>query len=362
MKQQCEFICGAANTVASSICWAQLESADSDSREIVAYCVDNLVAIVDVSKSLVTETLRGHNGRINVLKATKKYLVSASEDATVRLWSMGNDFVWGECAVLAGVMRSSIIALACIDLASGTLVVASDVSGRLAVWFKGVLSQSFAVLQVVDMPAAQMPHDLHLDQLPALGTESRAAGSILDFPDVLLFIGSVDTRIHVRIASQQAMRSALQSSQERKDLQSTADYSSTGVFNLVGMLAGHEEWVTCLASVRIDSSTLLLASGSKDSKIRLWRLAFSHRSAAPSATQGAEQEVNFDKFNLNEEDDEDDEGVLDVEGGVLLEPDESSSEARLVFTCPGGTPSGSSFRDVSISYFILFIATIAKNR
>ena len=94
MRQRCEYISGAANTVASSVCWTQLLLSHEETREIVAYCVDNLVAIVDVSKSVVTETLRGHTGRINVLKATKSFLVSASEDTTVRVWSVDKQLGW----------------------------------------------------------------------------------------------------------------------------------------------------------------------------------------------------------------------------------------------------------------------------
>lgn len=338
MKQQCEYISGAANTVASSVCWTQLRSADLETREIVAYCVDNLVAIVDVSKSLVTETLRGHTGRINVLTATQSYLISASEDSTVRVWSMGSNAEWEEYAVLSGLMRSSIIALACLNLASGILIVASDVTGRVIVWLKETQNKSFHVLQVMDMPAAQMPHDLHLAALPALGIDgANTAGNILNASDVLLFIGSVDTRIHIRVASQQRMRSIIETRDESKNDGNAVDYFSTGIFNLVGMLTGHEEWVTCLASARVENNSLLLASGSKDTKIRLWRLAFSPRSSIP---HGAELEVvNLDKFNLNDEDyDEDDEGILDApEGVVTLEPDESLSEARLIFAAPCGS-------------------------
>ena len=39
-----------------------------------------------------------------------------------------------------------------------------------------------------------------------------------------------------------------------------------------GVLSGHEEWITSLSVIQVSSTVLLLASGSKDNKIRLWRL------------------------------------------------------------------------------------------
>lgn len=348
MRQHCEYISGAANTVASSICWTQFQHLHTDFTEIIAYCIDNLVAIVDVSKSVVTETLRGHTGRINVLKATKSLLISASEDSTIRVWKISESLRWVEDSVLSGVMRSSIIALSCLDTSSGILIAASDVTGRLVLWLKGHQSDVFTVLQIIDMPPAQMPHDLHLTEVPGnVPHDSRNA------PDILLFIGSVDTRIHMRIASQQSMRSVLSDCGEtnRKELKNPAGPQSTcsSIFNLVGVLAGHEEWVTCLASMRADNRTLLLASGSKDTKIRLWRVVFTPRTSTASCTESFTND--FNRFNIhmneNEEEEEDDEddGTDNKEGIIELEPDESLSEARLMFNTPCGKMECSIFLD-----------------
>ena len=345
MRQHCEYISGAANTVASSVCWTQVQLSDACSREIIAYCVDNLVAIVNVSKSVVTQTLRGHTGRINVLKSTKSLLISASEDSTIRIWNIGVKMNWELVDTLSGVMRKSIIALSCLDTACGILIVASDITGRVAIWLKGHQSNLFSVLQIIDMPAAQMPHDLHLTEVP--GNDSR---SVPNAPDVLLFIGSVDTRIHIRAASQQVLTNALNACQEINNGESKnlAHHNPTGfsVFNVVGLLVGHEEWVTCLTSVKADNRTILLASGSKDSKIRLWRIAFNPCTYVTGSTQQLTTESNKFAIHVDDNDEDEDDDDADMKEGLIkLEPDESVSEARLMFNTPCGRLECSIFLD-----------------
>jgi elongator complex protein 2 len=329
MKYRSEFICGGANTVASSACWTRFQQLSTETKEVVAYCVDNLIAVVDVSKSVVTETLRGHIKRINVLKASKNYLISASEDSTVRVWNYGQNCSWEKYAVLSGVMNSSIIALSCLDTAFGLLIAAADVSGRVAIWSKRNSDDDFIVLQVVDMPSAQMPHELHLSELPGTGPLSSTAKPPSG-PDILLLIGSVDTRVHIRLASQQNILSCLNTPKNSPEI------SSSGIFKLVGTLPGHEEWITCLATVVSESRTLLLASGSKDAKIRIWRLSLSPQSSTGISTD-LQQLDKFKELDIADEDKDEEEDALDApEGAIEMEPDESLSEARLMFVTPSG--------------------------
>ena len=329
MKYRSEFICGGANTVTSTVCWTHFQQLSSENNEVVAYCVDNLIAVVDVSKSVVTGTLRGHTKRINVLKASKNFLISASEDSTIRVWDHGRISSWENHAVLSGVMSSSIIALSCLDTACGLLIAAADVSGRVAIWSKRNLDDEFVILQVVDMPSAQMPHELHLSELPGSGPTGTTA-KISTESDVLLLIGSVDTRIHIRLASQQNILSCLNTPK------SSPEISSSGIFKLVGTLPGHEEWITCLATAMSDSRTLLLASGSKDAKIRIWRISLSQQSSIGISTD-LQQLDKFKELDVADEDKDEEEDALDApEGAIEVEPDESLSEARLMFVTPSG--------------------------
>lgn len=320
MKVDLDFIAGAANTIASSICWTIVRSSPLELTEIIAYSLNNLIAIVDVHTSKVTQTLRGHKGRINVLKASRCYLISGGQDGDVRLWNMGLDSIWQEVANLSGLMHSSIVALSCLDIASGLLIAASDASGKVVIWLKTVLSSEFTVLQVIDMPPAQMPHDLLLVELPtSTSSVDRAAFQ----PDILLFIGSVDARIHIRVASQENMKII---SNDSINKQHEEDIS---LFKVAGYVAGHEEWVTCLASMMVDDRTLLLASGSKDSKIRIWRVVLS-----PISSKLLTELNDFKSLRLDEEDEEEEEDAIEADGAVELDPDESLSEARLIFETP----------------------------
>lgn len=329
MKYRSEFICGGANTVASSACWTRFEQLPTGNKEVVAYCVDNLVAVVDVSKSVVIETLRGHTKRINVLKASKNFLISASEDSTIRVWNHGQNSSWEKYAVLSGVMSSSIIALSCLDATCGLLIAAADVSGKVAIWSKRNSADEFVILQIVDMPSAQMPHELHLSELPGSGPMGAAAKMSIE-SDILLLIGSVDTRVHIRLASQQNILSCLNTPK------STPEISSSGIFKLVGTLPGHEEWITCLATIVSDSRTLLLASGSKDAKIRIWRISLSPQSSISISTD-LQQLDKFKELDIADEDKDEEEDALDAQDGAIdIEPDESLSEARLMFVTPSG--------------------------
>lgn len=333
MKYDCEAITGGANTVASSVCWTRFDCHSSEAIEIVAYCVDNLIAIVDVSKSIVTETLRGHSKRVNALKSTKNYLVTASEDATVRIWNLNDDGKWKQHVVLLGIMRSSIITLSCLDTVSGLLIAASDVTGRVAIWLKPNESNTFSAIQVMDMPPSQMPHDVHLAVSPGSGPVGGDAKHIGD--DVLLFLGGVDSRIHIRIASQQNISNSLTIVNNANA--GNLMMSSEDVFKAVGVLAGHEEWVTCLASVAADSRTLLLSSGSKDAKIRIWRLCNSSRPSIASNSSDLQKINEYNNLKLEDEDEEEVDETDAPEGIVELEPDESLSEARLKFDTPSGS-------------------------
>lgn len=326
MIHSCELINGAANTVASSACWSRFSSHQYHEKEVIAYSLDNLIAIVDPLKSSVVETLRGHDKRINALKSSRNFLVSASEDTTVRIWRIREDETWEQHSALSGIMRSSVIALACLDAAGGVIVAASDVSGRLAVWFKGSSTEAFTIIQVVDMPAAQTAHELHLTESPGFVCTTAAVKSQFE-PDILLFIGSVDTKIHIRLASLQNISTTL--------VIGEGSHETREVFKSVGTLPGHEEWITCLASVRIDNQTILLASGSKDCKIRLWRIHFLFKNGTADASKTPLLD-NFDKLCVEDDDDEDEDEELDAkEGTQELEPDESLSEARLIFSTTG---------------------------
>lgn len=327
MDVKCDFISGAANTTSSSVAWLPHSPSTGDG-EVVAYCVHNLIAVVDFTTFTVTETLRGHTGRINCLTCTESFLVSCDNDGTVCVWTRRGSSSWIPYKVLKGFTNQSLVALSCLDTVYGLLVATSDAAGSTFMWLcpKNQTSSLasdpiFITLDSFVMPPAQMPHALHLAVVPCPANNAAIVDS--NSTHIFLFIGSVDARIHIRLA---LAENILNRAKQPDD-----GHLQTAIFHPVGALVGHEEWVTTLASVAIDDSTIMVASGSQDSKIRLWRVAMgsvgtqqgaaSERITAIALTDGGEEE---------EEDEED--TVLDApEYAVELAPDESLSEARLMF-------------------------------
>ena len=344
MDISCTFISGAANTTSSSVVWLPGKNCN-----VIAYSIHNVIAIVDFVTSRVMETLRGHDGRINCLVCTESFLVSCSEDSSVRVWKQQNS-TWIAYKKLHGFSNKSIVALSCIDTTYGLMVAAADAKGSTFIWLcprdqnPASIEPLFLVLDTFVMPPAQMPHALHLTEIPTASTVS--GNSDVTYPHVFLFIGSVDARIHIRLALTDSIMNRIKVGLTTTTSSSNSTTSTTAptpaTFHTMGTLFGHEEWVTTLCSVVMDDHTIMIASGSQDSKIRLWRIVLStpvalaaagssgsSRTGGLSATTPVLAEYNHSNV---EEDDEEDDVVLDApDYAVELCPDESLSEARLMF-------------------------------
>eukprot|EP01034_Spumella_vulgaris_P028955 gene28953-35916_t len=124
-------------------------------------------------------------------------------------------------------------------------------------------------------------------------------------------------------------------------MNSTTKGTTSGLFRSVGTLSGHEEWVTCLSAVIVDDKTLMLASGSQDSKIRVWKITAQQQTANTSSVSAITEGVatlqvsrqDDDEVDDIEDDDEEEEG----QGGAApIDEEESLSEARLQFIGENG--------------------------
>ena len=369
----CEFICGATNTVTSPICWINfLNPTDSHkSYDVIAYCMHNLVSIVDLSTFQVTQTLRGHSGRINTIKSTSSYVITCSDDSTIRVWKIGIDAFspWYEFAVLDDHKKTSIMTVACLENDFGTFVVSANVSGSLSVWLKSDSSdvntsylKEFTLIETSVYSPSQMPHELLIAELPTCQQDSlniihQKQTKTKNFPDIVIFIGCVDAKIHLRVASASNILNKINSTVTEEEINNIQCPDSV-IFKPVGHLSGHEEWITTLSAIHITdmnsiggvhnshqdsgddvsnnrSNALILASGSQDSKIRLWKF-----NVSPSTTieKGGKSMVStklneFEEEEFQNVDEDEDEVLLDApDDAVQLAPDEELGEARLVFT------------------------------
>ena len=291
-----EFISGAANTSGHSVLWLGRDSSTAD-YDTLAYACSNLVCMVRHSQEAtrVTCSLARHNGRVNALAFTQRAsewtLFSAADDGRVLAWRRDQCEDWGAVAEID--FKAPLMLVTAVASVAGELLFVAD--GQGSVYGLTLLDgeSSFEQLQTLAFPPAQTPNEVHACALSADVTG--------------LFIGGVDGHIHIYAGRT--------SSLIRR--QSRLEY--------VGMLSGHEDWVTCIDHCLIQEG-LHFASGSQDGKIRLWRVSVS--STSEQRGQIADSSDPQITENDLEEDEEEEEGA---EGKDVLTTEESTGEARLVF-------------------------------
>lgn len=320
MQHQSLFTCGAVNTVSDGLLWVPLLCEGRSRGSFVAYAVHNLVAIVELRTKTVVRTLRVSPSVVTAIRYCSfsasglVVLVCACEDGSVHVWTHSchdSLSVWN-CANSLDGLEGSTAALDCFALGDNALVTAADSKGNVFVWLVAVGEPALAIrVSQFRLPPAQMAKSLLISELPSLGAA----------PNLLLVVGSVDARIHLYAAK--ASETALLTGTINAAVPVCPLFSSAGV------VSGHEEWVTCLSALHIDSKSMFVASGSQDSKIRVWQIkAQLVNSTGPIDTATAA--VDSISAELEVENDA-------VEGEVIVEIDEDEleSEARLKFVVEG---------------------------
>ncbi|GAA6063331.1 hypothetical protein JCM10212_003917 [Sporobolomyces blumeae] len=221
---------------------------------LVLFASGHLIALWDSDDEAsrgVKQTLAGHNALVSALKLVQgqdQAFVSGDAQGKVKLWTE-IDGKWTTLASLSG-HSGSVSAVEAIHLADGTyLVVTGGSDSTIRVWLvrqDGTADQ----VQTIDCKG-KIPLELALSYLPS------SSG-------LALAVGGTETKIQ---------------------LYATASPSQPNFQRSIS-LDGHTDWVRCLSfttplpetdptrSVDYDISPgeVLLASGSQDNYIRLWRL------------------------------------------------------------------------------------------
>jgi elongator complex protein 2 len=369
MSLSFEFASGACNTSGATTCVWLLPRDEDAGRSIVAFPMHNLVSITSthrvsqtsngtsevLSDAEVVCTLRGHNGVVNGLCYSEiddvgSELYSISGDGTLKIWRRlyGSSLVdWTLVTTLESKdkLQSSLINISSLHTNQCTFLVASDSGGCVMVWKKEKNTENYREYSFLSMPPSQIPHSLQLfcmnDEDTTINNEYSTAYNtkkVNKDTQVLLLLGSVDSKIHVYLCNDDS-----DNNETVNSLQS------------VGTLIGHEEWVTSLSATRINKNTTLIASGSKDFKVRVWKfqcvigssINVTHASLASTNIDDDEDEVNLED---NKDDKEVSSPIVDDE--VL-----NANEARLTFTTDR---SSFTFTDTASMQYSVHLETLLQ--
>lgn len=316
MKYSCDYISGNSNTVAFGSLWFSLYNDNNSDKndDIIAYAMNNVISISSLNRKSVIFTIKGHNGRINaidkIINDDNVEIVSASEDKTICIHQCykNNLIQWTLKTRLNG-FQASVITLSCLNTSNvGVVIAASDAIGHINIWHRSYSHDNFELIDEMNTAPIQMPHALKLAYLPKPENNHIIA----------LLLGCVDAKIHLNISTA---------------LEKVGETSTTTLskFVSIGSLYGHEEWITCIASKNVDENTVLIATGSQDSKIRVWRISREFKKTDLSNSNIVAVAVS----KANDDDIEDDANEGDnidaEEGAVQLVQDEITTEARIVF-------------------------------
>jgi WD40 repeat protein len=254
--------------------------------------------------------------------------VSSAEDGTVIIWRHYlNDPIqnWSIVEKLSNLQGSSVTCHSTLATDLGILICASNSKAKLVTWFRSNNEESFSVLEEINTPPAQMAKTINLMNCPTHGSDKT--------PSVILSLGSVDSRVHLRLYN---------------------IHRANGIFGFchstpIGLLTGHEDWVTCLSesfylqhqSPADRLTKLYFASGSQDSKIRIWKIIPSTvalENDAQKHSQTQSQYQDSDEIEDEEEEAEDDEGEGESsKSAVGVVSEENTGEARCAFMASQGS-------------------------
>jgi elongator complex protein 2 len=258
--------------------------------------------------------------------------VSAGEDGCVIVWrhiSTDPFHEWTKLCTLND-LSGSIDCLRSLNSVTGILVTASNSKGELVTWMQSHSpgDQGMTKLESIKLPPSQMANSLSLMAAP-----TAVSGNPDDAGPVLLVVGGVDSRCHLRIFN------------PFTDSTGSRSFSPSVP---VGVLTGHDDWVTCvteglLIPGREGQRDLFFATGSQDSKIRMWKVAASAVSSQHAAGAGLNDVVVMEGEAVDEVDDEEEvEGEEAESQQVAAVSEETTGEARCAFMGSTLTPDAKS--------------------
>ncbi|CEP62670.1 Elongator subunit ELP2 LALA0_S06e00980g [Lachancea lanzarotensis] len=217
----------------------------SSEHEILAFGAGKTIALwkpLDSSSYGVFKTLKGHNAEVTCVRFVPgtNLLVSASEDFQIRIWKKRNSTLENgsatfECIQTLTYHKHSITAISVLE----TMFVVGCADGSVSIWSLG------------DADEAQLIHAFE----PRKNTFPLClALQEIHNNKILLAIGGTSTDVLIYSFLWEPKTSELSE------------------FQQAAVLEGHEDWIKAMDFHKESPGNLMLATGSQDRYIRLWKI------------------------------------------------------------------------------------------
>ncbi|XP_052737430.1 elongator complex protein 2 isoform X2 [Bicyclus anynana] len=238
------------------------EIADWNNEGLICYGACNAVVIYDTlaKDKDPLAVLCHHKSTVNSVKwlqrpdSTCTELLSCSADKTAAIWSIDNG-VWKISSSLEGHNEGVTCIHGVYVDTNRLLVYTGSIDSSICVWER--IDGNTTLKQKINLNSG-LALTLHSCVLPAANRP-------------ILFCALDDHKVHIFV--------------EQSDHQ----------YHRVHMLAGHEDWVRGLDVINVDNKTLMLASASQDTYIRLWKIQ--HYEEKPVVGIKVEEKV-FDAYGV----------------------------------------------------------------
>ncbi|TKY88405.1 hypothetical protein EX895_002757 [Sporisorium graminicola] len=256
---------------------------------VIAYAANKSIAIWDrpghPSSAGVTQLLpTGFSKTITCLKFATLHsisshlcIVAGSAEGTIGVWAFREDRGWAKSLTIQQAHQGSVSTIGVLRTSHVSsdqrpMIVSGASDGLLKVWMLADdLSQPPALVQTVDLKG-RFPLDVSLLVLP-----SRSA------PHLIMALATTTNKIDIYTSSLAANQLEFQQKLS---------------------LEGHEDWVKSLdlcntftaADEQQQDDTVMLASGSQDSSVRLWKIAPADPAEATTSSKQARASPTDDDF------------------------------------------------------------------
>ncbi|XP_014242346.1 probable elongator complex protein 2 [Cimex lectularius] len=230
-----EYVSAGCNPVPGCMDWS--------SNGLLCYGASRSVLVYEpqVKGGRIVDTLVGHTERINCLSWVRRFdgteeteLVSGSTDKTVIVWRKTVDG-FAQSSVLVG-HKDSINALACGQFGEDTLVVTASADSTVLIWKRDCNSTNFQVLDTIEVKDRGFCFCASIALLPNCTTPILSLS--LDEKSGKIVLYAVDTNV-------------------------------TNLTTLIG----HDDWIRDMDFITLTNGEALLATGSQDCTIRLWKFS-----------------------------------------------------------------------------------------